>query len=261
MPLSPLNAFLVSVAVVVAAKTFAWLLQLKTKNGGLVDAVWAITLGGLAALYALTGSAPAETRAVLGVMGLVWGLRLGWHLWERNWGKPEDFRYAKFREQWGESVNFKMFWFFQFQNIFTLMLSASAFIPVAYRPDATPLWAVALAVALWFISVAGEAVADTQMERFRKNPANKGKVCRDGLWRYSRHPNYFFECVHWLAYVALAIGSPWWWATLAAPLVMAFLLVKLSGMPMLEKDMIARKPCYADYVRTTSALIPWPPKA
>ena len=261
MTLSPLTAFAVSVAIVIAAKTFAWLLQLKTRNGGLVDAVWAITLGGLAVLYALTGTAPLETRLVLAAMGLAWGLRLGWHLWQRNWDKPEDFRYAQFRKDWGEKVNVKMFWFFQFQNIFTLMLSASAFIVVAYRPDAAAWWAVALAIVIWFVSVIGEGIADAQMERFRTNPANKGKVCRDGLWRYSRHPNYFFETVHWLAYIPLAIGTPYWWATLGAPLVMAFLLIKLSGMPMLEKEMAARKPGYADYIRSTSALIPWPPKA
>lgn len=260
MTLSPLCAFTVSVAIVVAAKTFAWLLQIQTKNGGLVDAVWAITLGGLAVLYAYAGTAPLETRWLLALMGGAWGLRLGWHLWLRNWGKPEDFRYAQFRKDWGEKVNVKMFWFFQFQNIFTLMLSASAFIVVAYRPDTAPAWAVALAIAIWLAAVFGEGIADRQLEAFRTDPANKGKVCKVGLWRYSRHPNYFFETVHWLAYLPLAIGAPYWWATLAAPLVMAFLLTKLSGMPLLEKEMMARKPGYAEYVRTTSALIPWPPK-
>ena len=261
MLLPPLTAFAISVAIVIAAKTFAWGLQLKTKNGGLVDAVWAITLGGLAVLYALTGSAPVETRLLLAVMGGAWGLRLGWHLWLRNWGKPEDFRYAQFRKDWGEKVNVKMFWFFQFQNIFTLLLSASAFIAVAYRPDAAPLWAIALALAIWAVSVSGESIADAQMERFRRNPSNKGQVCRDGLWRYSRHPNYFFETVFWLSFVPLAVGAPYGWVTLGAPLVMAFLLTKLSGMPLLEKEMAARKPGYADYMAKTSPLIPWPPKA
>lgn len=260
MTLSPWTAFLVSVAIVIVAKTFAWLLQLKTKNGGLVDAVWAITLGGLAGLYALTGTAPLETRLMLAGMGGVWGLRLGWHLWLRNWGKPEDFRYAQFRKDWGQQVNFKMFWFFQFQNIFTLLLSASAFIVVAYRLDAPPAWAYGLALTIWIVSVAGESIADGQMERFRRNPANKGKVCREGLWRYSRHPNYFFETVFWFSFLPLAIGAPYWWVTLGAPLVMAFLLTKLSGMPMLEKEMAARKPGYADYIAKTSPLIPWPPK-
>lgn len=257
----PINAFWISVAVVIAAKSFAWLLQLRTKNAGLVDAVWALTLGGLASLYAYFGSAPLQTRLLLAAMGGAWGLRLGWHLWLRNWGKPEDWRYAKLRQDWGTSANFKMFWFFQFQNIFTLALSASAFIAVAYRPDAAPLWAVLLAVTIWLISVFGESLADNQMESFRGNPANKGRVCRDGFWRYSRHPNYFFECVHWLAYIPLAIGAPYAWATLFAPLVMAWLLMKLSGVPLLEAEMIQRKSGYAEYVKNTSALIPWPPKA
>jgi steroid 5-alpha reductase family enzyme len=85
-------------------------------------------------------------------------------------------------------------------------------------------------------------------------------VCRSGLWRYSRHPNYFFECVHWLAYIALSIGTPWVWFTLLPPVLMAFLLLKLSGIPLLEASMAKRRPGYADYMRTTSALIPWPPR-
>ena len=258
--MSPLNAFWTSVAIVVAAKTFAWVWQLRTRNGGLVDVVWAWTLGGLAAFYAWAGSAPESTRLLLALMGGLWGFRLGWYLLRRNLGQPEDWRYAQFREKWGARADFNMFWFFQFQNLFTLMLSASAFIAVAYRPDAPSTVAVAAAVLLWLVSVIGEGIADAQMKAFRANPANKGRVCRDGLWNYSRHPNYFFECVHWLAYVPLAWGAPWGWTALAAPLVMAWLLMKLSGVPLLEAEMIRRKPGYADYVRRTSALIPWPPR-
>jgi steroid 5-alpha reductase family enzyme len=256
----PLHAFLVTVAVVVIAKAAAWLLQLRTRNAGLVDPIWAWTLGFLAVVYALLGWAAPLDRIALAVMGAAWGLRLGAHLWRRNQGKPEDWRYAQFRAQWGAAADRNMFWFFQFQNLFTLALSASAFMPVAYRHGFAPLWAFPLAGLIWCGSVYGEALADQQMERFRGDPANRGKVCRDGLWRYSRHPNYFFECLHWFAYVPLAWGSPWGWATLAAPVVMGFLLMKLSGIPLLEAGMMQRKPDYAEYVRTTSALIPWPPK-
>ena len=259
--MSPLAAFLTTVAIVVAAKTGAWVLQLRTRNAGLVDPVWAFTLGGLAVVYAAAGTAGPDTRVLLGLMGGLWGLRLGLHLWRRNAGKPEDWRYASFRAEWGARADFNMFWFFQFQNVFTLALSASAFLPVAYRPGEAPAWAITLAAAIWLLAVLGEALADRQMEAFRLNPVNKGRVCRDGLWRYSRHPNYFFECVHWLAYVPLAWGAPWGWAALAAPAVMALLLMKLSGVPLLEAGMIRRKPGYAEYVRTTSALIPWFPKA
>lgn len=259
--MTPLQAFALTVFIVVAAKTGAWALQLRTRNAGTVDAIWAWTLGGLAVVYAAVGTAPPELRLLLALMGGLWGLRLGWHLWVRNHGKPEDWRYARFREQWGPRANRNMFWFFQFQNLFTLMLSASAFLTVAFRSDSPGTLAMVLAVAIGIVSVLGEALADRQMEHFRNNPANKGRVCCDGLWRYSRHPNYFFECVHWLAYVPLAIGAPWGWLSLAAPLVMAFLLLKMSGVPLLEAEMAQRKKGYAEYVRTTSLLIPWPPKS
>ena len=258
--MSPLNTFFASVAIVIAAKTFAWLLQLKTRNAGLVDAVWAWTLGGLALHYAVAGRAPLPLAVLLSAMGLLWGLRLGTHLWIRNWGKAEDWRYAQFRAQWGGHADRNMFWFFQFQNIFTLILAASAFGPVAYRSELPSVLAVTAALLLYFGGLIGEALADRQMERFRANPANKGQVCRDGLWRYSRHPNYFFECLHWCAYVPLALGAPYGWLSLAAPMVMAFLLLKLSGVPLMEKEMAARKPGYAEYMRTTSALIPLTPK-
>jgi steroid 5-alpha reductase family enzyme len=258
--MTPLATFLTSLGLVVAAKTGAWLLQLRTRNAGLVDAIWALTLGGLAVLYAAVGSAPAPVRLLLGLMGGLWGLRLGLHLWRRNSGKLEDWRYAKFRADWGAAADRNMFWFFQFQNVFTLALSASAFLPVAFRPDEPPAAAIGLAAALWLVALLGEALADRQMEGFRANPMNRGRVCRDGLWRYSRHPNYFFECVHWLAYVPLAWGAPFGGVAVIAPVVMAGLLMKLSGVPLLEAEMARRKPGYAEYMRTTSALIPWPPR-
>ncbi len=255
------TAFGLTVLIVFAAKTLAWAIQRRTRNAGIVDAIWAWTLGGLALVYALAGTAPFEVRALLGVMGGLWGLRLGWHLWQRNHGKAEDWRYARFRKEWGERADFNMFWFFQFQNLFTLALSAAAFATVAYRSDSPGVVAMIAAVALWLISIAGESLADGQMERFRANPANKGRVCRDGLWRYSRHPNYFFECVQWLAYVPLALDAPYGWLVLFAPVVMAGLLLKLSGVPLMEAEMAQRKKGYAEYMRTTPMLIPWPPKA
>ncbi len=258
--MNPLHAFLISIAIVFVAKTLAWLVQLRTRNGGLVDAVWAFTLGGLAIWYAAVGDAPEPVRWLMAGMGGAWGIRLGVQLFLRNLGAKEDWRYAKFRQEWGDKADRNMFWFFQFQNLFTLMLSASAFLPIAFREGAPPLWCMVAAVLIWIISVAGELIADTQMDRFRKNPDNKGEVCRTGLWGWSRHPNYFFECLHWLAYVPLAWGTPMWWLSLGAPLVMAFLLLKMSGVPLMEAEMARRKPGYADYIKNTSPLIPWPPR-
>jgi steroid 5-alpha reductase family enzyme len=258
--MSPLLVFLLTVLLAIAAKSGAWLLQKRTRNAGLVDPIWAFTLGTLAVVYAALGSAPLPARIALAVMGGLWGARLGVHLWRRNAGKPEDFRYAQFREQWGADADRNMFWFFQFQNVFTLLLSACAFLPIAFRDTTPSLTAFVVAFWIWVVAVAGEGLADAQMEAFRRNPMNRGRVCRDGLWRYSRHPNYFFECVHWLAYAPLAWEGPFGWVVFAAPLIMASLLMKLSGVPLLEEQMLKRKPDYADYVRTTSPLVPWPPK-
>ncbi|MGH8447471.1 MAG: DUF1295 domain-containing protein [Solimonas sp.] len=255
--MSPISTFLLTILIAVAAKSGAWLLQKRTRNAGTVDAIWAWTLGGLAVVYAALGDAPLGLRLLLALMGGLWGLRLGVYLWRRNHGRPEDWRYAQFRAQWGARVDARMFWFFQFQNLFTLLLSASAFLPVAYRDTAPVPALLALAVLVWGVAVAGEGVADCQMRDFRADPANRGQVCRAGLWRWSRHPNYFFECLHWLAYVPLALGAHWGWTSLLAPLLMALLLLKLSGLPLLEREMMRRKPGYADYVRTTSPLIPW----
>lgn len=261
--MTPLNAFLVTAALAVAAKTGAWLWQRRTRNAGMVDAIWAFTLGALALVYALAGSAPEPVPALLALMGGLWGARLGVYLWGRNHGKPEDWRYAQLRQAWGARADAKMFGFFQFQNVFTLALAASAFMPVAYRDGLPSDGAIALAIFIWLAAVAGEGLADAQMAEFRRNPANRGRVCRQGLWRYSRHPNYFFECVHWLAYAPLALSnasSPWMWLTLAAPVIMALLLLKLSGVPLMEAEMAKRKPAYADYMRTTPMLVPGIPK-
>lgn len=109
-------------------------------------------------------------------------------------------------------------------------------------------------------AVAGETASDRQLKRFLADPDHGGQVCRAGWWRYSRHPNYFFECVHWLAYTALAIGMPWGWLTLFPPLLMAWLLLKVSGLPLLEARLVQSRPGYREYMRTTSAIVPWPPR-
>jgi steroid 5-alpha reductase family enzyme len=152
-----------------------------------------------------------------------------------------------------------MFWFFQLQAIVSIVLSLAFLVPSYRSTPATPGW-IAVAVTIWIISVAGEALADRQLRDFTAAPANRGKTCRVGLWRYSRHPNYFFECVHWVAYVALSIGTPWGWLTLVPPLLMAWLLLKVSGIPMLEARSVRTRSGYAEYMRTTSPLIPWPPR-
>jgi steroid 5-alpha reductase family enzyme len=252
-------ALLLALAVLAALFSLTWLVQLRTRNAGLVDSVWSWSLGLLAPWYAWWGSAPPQLRVLLGLLGAAWGLRLGTHLLLRNHGQPEDGRYARLRRQWGAAAARNMFWFFQLQVLFALLLSLG-FAVVAWSPaEPGSLYSVA-AVLLWLGCVLGEGLADWQLARFKRDPASPGQVCRRGLWRYSRHPNYFFECLHWLAYPLLAAGSPWWWLGLGSPLLMAFLLLRLSGVPVTEAQSARSRPGYAEYIRTTSMLIPWPPK-
>ncbi|MFM0730652.1 DUF1295 domain-containing protein [Paraburkholderia sediminicola] len=255
----PLAAAVIALIGLVVIFSAVWAWQLKTANAGMVDPVWAYSLGLVAVLYAVLSAGEAVPRALTALGGLVWGVRLGTHLWKRNYGKPEDARYRRFREEWGNRAASKMFWFFQAQVVVSMLLSIAFLVP-SYRSSPPAIGWIVLAVAVWIVSVVGEGIADRQLKRFAQDPANHDIVCRVGLWRYSRHPNYFFECVHWLAYIALSIGTPWAWFTLLPPLLMAFLLLKLSGIPLLEESMAKRRAGYADYMRTTSALIPWPPR-
>jgi len=258
--MSALAAFGVGLATATALLVIVWLIQLKTRNAGLVDVVWAAAVGILGAEYALLGDAPGGARVLMAALALTWAFRLAGYLAVRMQGAPEDSRYAAARESWGRKADLYMLGFFVFQAVAAAILSIP-FLVVAYMPEAPSWWVVVLTLVVWFVAVVGEGTADAQLKAFKDKPENKGKVCSEGLWRYSRHPNYFFESLHWVAYVVLAIGAPYWWATLGSPLIMAWLLLKVSGIPTIEgKDAADKRKGHDEYVRTTSAFIPWPPK-
>ncbi|GJH03970.1 DUF1295 domain-containing protein [Paraburkholderia terrae] len=257
--MSPAAAASIAFVVLVALFAAFWAWQLKSANAGMIDPIWAFSLGAIAVFYGMASHGDPLVRALVAAGGGIWGVRLGWHLWRRNAGKSEDPRYHRFRKQWGAAAGRKMFWFLEFQTLISMVLSLAFAVPAWRAEPPSAVW-VAIAVSIWLVSVAGEAVADSQLRRFVADPANQGKVCRVGLWRYSRHPNYFFECLHWVAYIALSIGSPWAWLTLLPPVLMAWLLMKLSGVPMIEAHLVHSRPGYAEYMRETSALIPWPPR-
>ncbi|CAN0640975.1 DUF1295 domain-containing protein [Burkholderia cepacia] len=239
--------------------TAVWISQLRSRNAGMIDPVWAVTLGGMAVFVAGLGTGPALNRALVATGGGIWGLRLARHLWRRNYRQPEDRRYRQFRLQWGDAAPRNMFWLFQLQALISMLLSVAFFVP-AYSPDAPSRSAAVAAVSIWLVAVAGEAAADRQLKRFLAAPGRRDRVCRVGWWRYSRHPNYFFECLHWCAYAALAIGMPWGWLTLMPPFLMAWLLLRVSGLPLLEAHLVRTRPGYREYMLTTSALVPWPPR-
>jgi len=253
-------SFALVAALAVVAQTAGWFWQQRRRNAGIVDAIWAGGVGAAAIVFALTGSGAHWPRTTLAVLGGLWGLRLALHLWRRVRSEHEDGRYAYLRTRWGNS-GLRWFAFFQFQALL-IVLFALPFAAVAANPLDGPRLTWFAALAVWLIAVGGEAIADAQLRRFRADPANRGRTCRAGLWRYSRHPNYFFEWLHWFTYVFLAIGSPLAWLSASGPVVMYVFLRWLSGIPFTEMQALrTRGDDYRDYQRTTPMLFPWFPRS
>jgi len=255
---SPMTVVLIGWTFVAALMLLLWVVQRATRDAGIVDVGWAASLGILAIWYAATLEGPMPRRAVVGALAAVWSFRLAWYLLvDRIIGKEEDGRYQALRKSWASRLQLAFFLFFQAQGVLDVLLSL-AFLVAMLNPE--PIfgawdWA---AVAVWFVSVAGESTADRQLQRFRGNPDNRGKVCESGLWRFSRHPNYFFEWLHWWSYVLFAIGSSYVWVSLLAPVLMLFLILKVTGIPPTEaRALESRGEAYRRYQRTTSAFFPW----
>jgi steroid 5-alpha reductase family enzyme len=220
-------------------------------------------VGVLAVVFSVTGDGYLPRRVLIGAMGGIWAVRLFWHLLSDRVlrAREEDGRYKMLREKWGNRAPLNFFIFYQVQALFVIAFALPFFLASANPHPALTLWDFA-GVGLWVAAVVGEGIADRQLARFRANPANRGKTCREGLWRFSRHPNYFFEWVHWWAYVLISATSPLWWASLFAPLFMLFLLFYVTGIPYTEKRALeSRGDDYRDYQRTTSGFIPWFKKA
>ena len=243
----------------IALMTAGWLWQRWRTNIGIVDALWAAGLALSTVLLAAIGDGALAVRAALALFGGLWGARLALHLWQRVHGEPEDGRYRQLRQTW-KGHQGKIFGFFQLQALL-IPLFALPFIAVARNPQVSAGW-IGVAAAIWAGSVTGEALADGQLARFRADPRNRGATCRAGLWRYSRHPNYFFEWLHWFTYVALAIGSPIAWLAWTGPLVMFVFLRWVSGIPYTEAQALrTRGDDYRDYQSRTPMLFPWFPNS
>jgi len=168
--------------------------------------------------------------------------------------------YLPLRSKWGDRAQSRFFVFFQLQALVDMIFSLPYLVAMTNPTPGLGVWGLA-GVLVWVVAVVGEALADRQLAAFRADPANRGRTCRVGLWRASRHPNYFFEWLHWWSYVLLAVGSPWWALTLVGPALMLFFLFKVTGIPATEAQALAsRGEDYRDYQRTTSAFIPWFPR-
>ena len=253
-------------AAMTAVMLAAWLVVLATRNGGWTDVFWSFGTGAVlaaAALVPLSPGEPPQARQWL-VAGLVaaWSLRLGSYIAGRVRGGHEDPRYAIFREDWRGA------WWWKILGVILPQAPASALLAVsvliaARRPEAGLDARDLAGVAVLVVALVGEAVADSQMRGFRADPANRGKVCDRGLWAWSRHPNYFFEWLGWLAFPVMALQplEPVSWLTLTAPAVMLLLLTRVSGVPPLEAAMLrSRGDAYRAYQARVSAFVPLPPK-
>lgn len=243
----------------------AWVVQQRTGNSGWVDTIWTFSLGLVgagSALWPIAGQAPNARQWLVAALVAIWSLRLGIHIAIRTAGISDDPRYAAFAKEWGLNAPRRMFIFLQNQALGTIPLVFAIFVAARFPSDALRLQDF-LGVLILLIGIGGEALADAQLKTFRENPDNKGRVCDAGLWRWSRHPNYFFEWFGWLAYpvIGLSMDYPWGLATLLAPIFMYWILVYVTGIPPLEEQMLrSRGERYREYQSRTSMFFPLPPK-
>ena len=249
---------LLNLAIVITLMLILWIISLAKKDASIVDPCWGLGFVVIAWATALQIGLSDVRAWLLFGMVTVWGLRLSGYLAWRNHGKGEDQRYTKMREKHGVR-----FWWVSLFTVFLLQGALMWFISLTFQSgmfwstSAGFGWIASVGVAVWAVGLFFETVGDYQMARFKARPDSKGKVMNQGLWRYTRHPNYFGDfCVWWGLFLVAANANSWW--TIGGPLVMSFLLLKVSGVALLEGDIEERRPKYAEYKRKTNAFFPGP---
>lgn len=240
-----------------------WLLQRRTNNAGYVDVGWSFGIGLVAVGFAIGVDGYLPRRILVAALVLTWSLRLGWHILQRVRQEDEDGRYRELRESFDDETKRQWFFFgfYEFQALLVVLFALAPMIAMS-RNAAALDWIDALGVAIWLIAILGETIADKQLQKFKEDPDSKGKVCKRGLWRYTRHPNYFFEWVHWFAYCAIAWATPFFWLTwLVGPGLMFIFLRFVTGVPPTERNSVkSRGEAYRAYQRSTNAFFPWFPQ-
>ncbi|TVQ89369.1 MAG: DUF1295 domain-containing protein [Chromatiaceae bacterium] len=244
-------------AVALGLGIIAWLFSIPRRDVSIVDSLWSIFFLVLTLTYVQLAPAAVERSYLVVFIVTVWAVRLSLYISMRNWGQPEDRRYQAIRAD-----NEPGFWFKSLYVVFGLQAVLAWIISLpllgAVLGDAPLGWLDYLALTLWLIGFGFEAIGDQQLARFKADPANQGQVMDKGLWRYTRHPNYFGEACLWWGYTLFAIAAGAWWGLLGGAL-MTFLLLRVSGVALLEKDIGERRPAYRDYIARTNAFFPGPP--
>jgi steroid 5-alpha reductase family enzyme len=250
---------LVGAAVASVSMVALWGLQVRIRNASHVDVAWAGLIACCGVLYGLLAGGDIAHCTLAAVLAGVWGFRLaGYLLVNRVLGKEEDGRYRALRAKWGADANRNFFWFFQFQAVAVVFFS----LPFALIAlDEGSLGALAwIGTAAWLVGNCGTIVADRQLATWRADPANTGKTARSGLWSWSRHPNYFFEWITWVGNALVATTAPWGWTGWAVPVVLLYLLFRVTGIPATEAQALRSRTNYAEYQRDTSVFVPLPPR-
>lgn len=239
-----------------------WAICRRLNNASFVDVAWVYSFTLIVGFFSLVGPGDPFRKALITAMVTLWSLRLGTHLLIRaiRLHPRENPRYRGLREQFPQRTWFMFFGFFELQAVLIALLSIPfAIISSNPTPGLSP-WEI-LGALIWLVGFVGETLADFQLHRFRSAPENKGAVCANGLWRYSRHPNYFFEWIVWIGYFVFALGSPWGWITFFCPVLILHFLLNVTGIPPAEEQSLAsRGDAYRDYQHGTSPFIPMPPK-
>lgn len=257
-----LQILLAGLVAILLFMTVIWLISLAVKNSSIVDIFWGpgFALAGWV-YFALTPDGFSIRKILMVALVTIWGLRLGLHIGSRNIGKPEDYRYQEWRKN-----NGARWWWWSFFQVFVLqgLLMWIIATPVAVAqnsPEPAALTVLdVLGMVVWVVGFAFETIGDWQLTRFKADPANKGKVMNTGLWRYTRHPNYFGDATLWWGHFLIALSVPGGFISIFSPILMTFMLMRVSGVALLEKNLSKTKPGYAEYVANTNAFFPGPPR-
>ena len=242
-------------------QTAMYIIARLSRDAGHVDVGWTAGVGILAVLFSVAADGWIVRRIIIAFLGAIWSFRLVYYIIvDRIIPQKEDSRYQNLRHYWGNKANLYFFFFFVSQAILIVIFAIPHLIAASNTINYLQ-WYDGVGLIIWITAIVGETISDKQLVQFRKNPANKGKTCKRGFWRYSRHPNYFFEWIHWWAYLFFALGFSFWWVTLIGPIVMLIFLFKITGIPYTEKQAIlSRGNDYLHYQRTTNKFFPWFPK-
>jgi len=253
--------YLTGLLFITCFMTLLWIVSIILRNASIVDPFWGIGFILLNAFYLVESGTPGIKKIIVMVLVSLWGLRLALHLFIRNSGKGEDFRYRKFRQDYGV----KRYWWISFFQVFLLqgilmwLVSAPLFAVSTGENNAALSVIDYAGLGLWIIGFVFEAGGDLQLARFRADPSNKGKLLDTGFWKYTRHPNYFGDACLWWGFGLLGIASGGY-INILGSLLMTILLIRISGVLLLEKSLKESKPGYKEYVSRTSAFIPWFPR-